>query len=204
MSEKLLHDAVFLWATIDPIGNVLIFAAVTLGLTPAQRRKTALKATIFSTLILLGSVTLGQILLDWMEVQIISFQVAGGIILFLFGLQMVFGQVESKPESAPETGHDLAIFPLTMPVIAGPGSILAAIVLTDNDLYTVPQQFETALVLLAVLAVNYVMMLLADPILRFIGKSGASVLVRIMGMILAALSVELVMEALGVGRWIAH
>ena len=91
-----------------------------------------------------------------------------------------------------------------MPVIAGPGAILAAIVLTDNDLYTVPQQFETVLVLLAILGVNYIMMLQADPILRFIGRSGASVLVRIMGMILAALSVELVMEALGVGRWIAH
>jgi multiple antibiotic resistance protein len=203
MLDMLLHDAIFLWATIDPIGTVLIFAALTARLAPGARRRIALRATLFSTLILICTVTLGQFLLDWMHIQIISFQVAGGIILFLFGLQMVFGQVESRPESVPEEGHDLAIFPLAMPVIAGPGPILAAVVLTDNDLYTVPQQFATSLVLLAILGANLVMMLLAGPILRLIGRSGASVLVRIMGMLLAALSVELVMKAAGVERWIA-
>src|SRR5207245_9032866 len=127
-----------------------------------------------------------------------SLKVAGGLILFLFALKMLFGGLDSKPGS-PEAGRDLAVFPLAVPSIAGPGAMMAAIVLTDNDVYTVPEQAETGIVLLVVLLVTYLLLLFSDAILRVIGRQGASVLVRVMGLILCSLAVEIVLTALGVG-----
>lgn len=202
MIEKSLRDAAMLWATIDPIGTLALFAALSARLTPADRRHVALRATLYSAIILVGSIVIGQVVLDLMGIRLISLQVAGGIILFLFGLQMIFGRGTESAPAEPESGHDLAVFPLAVPSIASPGAIMAAIVLTDNDLYTVAQQATTAAVLLGVLAVTCTLMLLSGPILRVIGRSGAAILVRVMGMVLAALSVELVMEALGLEKWV--
>jgi multiple antibiotic resistance protein len=98
-------------------------------------------------------------------------------------------------------GRDLAVFPLAVPSIAGPGAMMAAIVLTDNDVYTVPQRIETGVVLLVVLFLTYLLLLFSDAILRVIGRQGASVLVRVMGLILCSLAVEIVLTALGVVGW---
>lgn len=202
MTEKLIRDALILWATVDPIGTLAIFASLASKQDDAQRRKTAVKAVIYSGAILLGAIVIGQKLLDAMEIQLMSMQLAGGIILFLFGLQMVFGSGPMGDGLSKEPGHDIAVFPLAVPSIASPGAILAVILLTDNDVYTIPQQFGTAAVLVAILLVTLVFMLAANPILRVIGQNGAAILVRVMGIILAALSVEFVMEALRVPHWI--
>ena len=200
--EKYIRDALMLWTTIDPIGTLSLFAALTAALTDEERKRTALKATLYATAILVGSMVIGQILLGGLGVRLISLQIAGGIILFLFGLQMIFGTA-GQPSSQGEQGHDLAVFPLTVPSIASPGAIMAIIVLTDNHLYSVPTQAGTTLILLGILGVTYLFMLAATPILRVIGKNGAAILVRVMGMILAALSVELVLGALGLEQWTA-
>ena len=89
--EKYIRDALMLWATIDPIGTLSLFAALTARLTEEVRKRTALKATLYATAILVGSIVIGQILLGGLGVQLVSLQIAGGIILFLFGLQMIFG-----------------------------------------------------------------------------------------------------------------
>ncbi|HEU5237689.1 MAG TPA: MarC family protein [Pyrinomonadaceae bacterium] len=86
-------------------------------------------------------------------------------------------------------------------VIAGPGAMMAVIVLTDNDVYTVPERIETGVVLLVVLFLTYLLLLFSDAILRVIGRQGASVLVRVMGLILCSLAVEIVLTALGVVGW---
>lgn len=200
--EKYIRDALMLWTTIDPIGTLSLFAALTAGLTEEIRKKTAIKATIYATAILVGSMVIGQILLGGLGIQLVSLQIAGGIILFLFGLQMIFGTAgQSSPQ--PEQDHDLAVFPLAVPSIASPGAIMAVIVLTDNNTYPVSTQLGTTLILLIILGVTYVFMLAATPILRIIGKNGAAILIRVMGMILAALSVELVLGALGLEKWTA-
>ena len=135
-----------------------------------------------------------------MNIQLISLQVAGGVILFLFGLQMIFSHAANR-SGGSEAGHDVAVFPLAVPSIVGPEAIMAVIMLTDNHTHTVPTQAMTAAVMRVVLAITCVFMLLADPILRVIGKNGAAILERVMGMGLAALAVELVMDALGIARW---
>src|SRR5207237_10582966 len=113
---------------------------------------------------------------------------------------MLFGRVDAKP-GAPEPGRDLAVFPLAVPSIAGPGAMMAVIVLTDNDVYTVPEQAETGVVLLVVLLVTYIFLRFCDLILRVIGQQGAAGLVRLLGIILASLAVEIVLTALAVGAW---
>ncbi len=202
MANKIVQDFLMLWTTIDPIGNIAFFAALTGHLAAAERRRLAIKSTIYSVIILMVSLALGEIILDAMGIKLVSLQVAGGIILFLFGLQMIFSDGESSTPKAGESGHDLAVFPLAIPTIASPGAIMAIIVLTENKTHSVVTQATTGIVLLCILGINLVLMLLCDPILRVIGKNGASILVRIMGMILASLSVEIILSALNVGPWV--
>src|SRR5213595_1749015 len=197
---KISKDFATLWTTIDPIGIVALFAGLTASLTRAERHWTALRACIYATIILVVAMTAGQVILDAIGIHMHSLKVAGGIILFLFGVQMLFGRMD-KAQGSPEEGRDLAVFPLAVPSIAGPGAMMAVIVLTDNDVYTVPQQAETGVVLLVVLLVTYMFLRFSDIILRVIGQQGAAVLVRVMGIILASLAVEIVLTALAVGDW---
>lgn len=201
MLNKIVHDALMIWVTIEPIGTVVLFAALTSGLSPTERRKTATRAIIYSAIVLLSAILVGQIILTAMHIQLISLQIAGGIILFLFGLQMIFGQTATA-FSQSEAGHDMAVFPLAIPSIVGPESIMVVILLTDNYLYSITTQAITAGVMLSVLAVTYLLMLLAEHLLRLIGKNGAAILERIMGIILATLSVDLIVDAVvSIAQW---
>jgi multiple antibiotic resistance protein len=200
---KISKDFATIWTTIDPIGNVAIFAGVTAALTRAERHRTALFGVIYATIILVAAGTVGQVILDAIGIRMHSLKVAGGIILFLFGVRMLFGQLDTKTEKSPspEEGRDLAVFPIAVPAIAGPGAMMAVIVLTDNDVYTVPERLQTGVVLVVVLLITYLLLLFSDAILRVIGRQGASVLVRVMGLILCSLAVEIVLTALAVGSW---
>lgn len=200
MVEKIIRDLLLLFSTIDPIGTMALFVALTGQLSAAERNKVARKATIFAAAILVGSIAIGQIILKGMGIRLLSLQVAGSIILFLFGLQMIFTE-PAKLSAVPEAGHDLAVFPLAVPSIAGPGSIMAVILLTDNEVHSVFEQGLTAALLLIILALTYGLMRLGDLVLWIIGKNGTAILIRIMGMILSALSVELFMSALDFGPW---
>src|SRR2546428_11417079 len=186
---KISKDFATIWTTIDPIGNVAIFAGLTASLTRAERRRTALRATVYAAIILVVAVVAGQFILDAIGIHLHSLKVAGGIILFLFGLQMLFGQLDAKP-GAPEPGRDLAVFPLAVPSIAGPGAMMAVILLTDNDVYTVAEKAQTRVVLLAVLLLPYILLLFSDAILRIISRQGAAFFFRVMGIILCSLAVE--------------
>jgi multiple antibiotic resistance protein len=200
---KISKDFATLFTTINPIATLALFAGLTASLTRTERHLTALRACIYATIILVAAMTVGQVILDAIGIHMHSLKVAGGIILFLFGVQMLFGKMDAKTQGhSPEEGRDLAVFPLAVPSIAGPGAMMAVIVLTDNDVYTVPQRIQTGVVLLIVLFITYLLLLFSDAILRVIGRQGASVLVRVMGLILCSLAVEIVLTALGVEGWI--
>lgn len=199
MFDKAVQDALILWATIDPIGTLAIFSALTAGMSVTQRRKTATRAVLYAGGVLIGSLVIGQVLLTAMGISLLSFQLGGGIILFLFGLQMIF--TDNDQSSGKEPDHNVAIFPIAIPATATPGAILAVILLTDNQIYPIAQQLVTGLIVVATLAITWVMMFFSDRILAVIGSGGASLLTKIMGMILAALSVQLVMNAIGVEQW---
>jgi multiple antibiotic resistance protein len=209
---KISKDFATLFTTINPIATLALFAGLTASLSRADRHWTALRACIYATIILVAAMTAGQVILDAIGIHMHSLKVAGGIILFLFGVQMLFGKMDKAKAESPaasaqgsgaplEEGRDLAVFPLAVPSIAGGGAIMAAIVLTDNDVYTVPERIETGVVMLVVLFLTYLLLLFSDAILRVIGRQGASVLVRVMGLILCSLAVEIVLTALGVVGW---
>ncbi|RBW56017.1 MarC family protein [Ruegeria sp. A3M17] len=202
--NSLLEHFVTLWVVIDPIGTIPVFIAVTAGLGAAARRKTALLAAFISAGVLLFFLVFGQLLIEALDIGLNSFQVAGGIILFLFALTMIFG--ESKQEVEQRAAEDdqedkfhkanPAIFPLAVPSLASPGAMLAVVILTDNNRFSVADQGITALVMLSVVAIAFVLMLLAEPIIRLIGHSGAAIISRIMGMILASVAVNSVLSAM--------
>lgn len=202
--HSLLEQFVTLWVVIDPIGTIPVFIAVTAGMGLAARRKTALMAALVSAAVLMFFLVFGQVLIDALDIGLNSFQVAGGIILFLFALTMMFGEskqdVEQREaeEDLADKSHEtnVAIFPLAVPSLASPGAMLAVVMLTDNNRFSVADQSMTALIMLSVVAVAYVLMLLAEPILRLIGRSGAAIVSRVMGMILASVAVNSVLSAL--------
>ncbi|TWT39665.1 MarC family protein [Blastopirellula retiformator] len=194
--ELLLSEFLLLVATIDPIGTLSIFVGVTGKAAKEDRPRIALKATLIGGAVLLAFLILGQFVLGALDVRLESFQLGGGIILFLLGLQMVFGVGPAVEPPKPEAGHDVAVFPLALPSIASPGSILAVVILTDNHRFTVFEQTITAVVLVVVLALCYVLMLLANPIHRLIGDTGGTIIVKVMGLLLCALATENCIDAI--------
>jgi multiple antibiotic resistance protein len=196
MASKILRDALILLTTIDPVGTILVFASVSARLEPQVRSALAGRAIVIAAATLLGFLALGQLALGAMHVSLYSFQLAGGLFLLLFGIQMTFGDIMRHASLENETGRDPAVFPLAIPAIASPGALLAVVVLTDNTIYSVGSQLLTAGVLLLILGVTYVGMRWADTFVRLLGRSGGAALIRILGMILAALAVEMAIQAL--------
>tara|TARA_Y100001949_G_C15832064_1_gene262460 strand:+ start:38 stop:649 length:612 start_codon:yes stop_codon:yes gene_type:complete len=185
------------FAVVDPIGTIPVFIAVTSQFDEAAKRRIALIATLAAAGILLFFVVAGELILNAMSIPLSAFQIAGGIVLFLFALTMIFG--ESKPDEELrllDNQHETAIYPLAVPSIASPGAMLAAVLLTENSQYTIAEQAQTFLVLLAVLAVTYVLMVVSSGINRLIGSSGASVVSRVMGLILASVAMANLLEGI--------
>ncbi|MFS1522892.1 MarC family protein [Microbulbifer sp. 2304DJ12-6] len=184
-----INSFVIFFAVIDPVGTLPVFIAVTAGHAEWKKRRIACLAVLVATAILLFFLIAGQFLLEAMGVPLSAFEVAGGTVLFLFALTMIFG--ESKPEQEMEfvrEGHETAIFPLAVPSIASPGAMLAAVVLTDNNRFNVMHQLKAASAMLAVLLIVLVLILMAKWVYRLIGPAGASIVSRVMGLILASVA----------------
>jgi multiple antibiotic resistance protein len=201
--NQIVTQFLTLWAMLDPIGHLPLFLGATGDLSRQERRRAAILAVIFAFFILIFFGVAGQILLHAMGISLLSFQIAGGIILLLFSLSMVLGDPPSAAKSTTNPKGDplnVAIYPLATPIIAGPGSMLAIILLTDNNRFTASEQALTLGVLAIVLSLMLLIFLLSDVISRIIGRGGTNVLRRIMGVILAALSVNLIVSALA--QWL--
>ncbi len=185
MWQETITEAVTLFVVIDPIGGSTIFLALTPDRTPAERRRVALKSVAVAAGILVAFLFAGGMLLHAMGISITAFQVAGRIILLLFGLSMIFEfGPAARPPGGSESG-DVAVYPLAMPALAGPGTIMTVVLLSDDDRYNLPGQLATAAVLLAVLAVTYVLFRLAIAFQRVLGRTGAGVVKRVMGLLCA-------------------
>ncbi len=196
--QDLYREFVTLFVVIDPIGTIPVFLYAAKNVKPALRIKFALRAIIIATCVLMGFLILGQLLLETLGLRLGSFQVAGGIILFLFALDMIFGQ--SKPASEIEMAEhsDLsgAVFPLAMPSIASPGAILAVVILTDNHRNSFAEQAVTAGILMSILLLTFVLLLIATRIQKLIGDTGASIISRIMGLVLATVAIDAIINGL--------
>jgi len=182
---------IFFFAVVDPIGTVPVFLAVTGQYDNKRKREIAVKATLFSIAVVLFFIIAGEIILKAMDIPLSAFQIFGGTVLFLFALTMIFG--ESKPQQEVKlatSASETAIFPLAVPSIAGPGTILAAVLATENDRFNLLEQAQTTAIIIVVLLIVLVLMLVASWIHRLIGNSGASIISRVMGLIFGSVAVS--------------
>ncbi|XDA97551.1 MarC family protein [Sulfitobacter sp. LCG007] len=194
MPSDFVQQFVTLWVVIDPIGTMPIFLAVTAGRNAATSRKIALQAVGASFLVLTFFLVLGQFLIDALGITLPAFQIAGGLVLFLFALTMIFGTHDSA--GGIREGENPAIFPLAVPSLASPGAMLAVVLLTDNNRFSVPEQVATFAIMTLVLGFAFLAMLAAGPIMRVIRQSGAAIVSRVMGMVLAAVATQNVILAI--------
>ncbi len=193
--QETLGKLMLMWAVIDPVGTVPVFISATADRTAAERRRIALIASLTAAAILLFFIVVGEPILLAMGVSLTAFQIAGGIVLFLFALTMIFG--ESKPEGETKilnSVQEVAVFPLATPSIASPGAMMAVVLLTENQTHTLLDQVSTAAIMLIVVSATYGLMLMAGKITRIIGIGGASVVSRVMGLILASVAATNVLE----------
>jgi multiple antibiotic resistance protein len=195
-----LSEFVTFLLVINPLAALPTFMALTAPFERGQQRKIALTAVLAALALLVFFVVGGGFLLRRIGIAIRAFQIAGGIVVFLVALDMVHGRIQAGPDESLASNRALAIYPLAFPIIAGPGSLITAVLLTDDDRFNFPGQLATIGVIVVVLAIQFAALLAARPISRAIGDAGVSVIGRIMGMLLAALAVSMILTA--VGEWL--
>lgn len=188
--------------TIGPVDVAFVFAALTASAPPAQRRLMAIRGTAVATLILLPFVFFGESALGWMGISLAALQTAGGILLFLIGVDMVFarnsGGVSATAEETQEARGraDISVFPLATPLLAGPGAMGAAILMMSRAGGERLEQAMVLMALLAVLALTLGCLLVANRIQKLLGATGAHVLTRVLGVLLCALAVQFVFDGI--------
>ncbi|WP_174292221.1 MarC family protein [Sphingomonas bacterium] len=203
MLELFVSSFITFFVVIDPPGCAPIFAGLTSGATALHRRAMAIRAVGVAAGILLVFALVGQALLHGLGISLASFRIAGGIMLFLIALEMVFERRTQKREdraaqvAATGEAEDVSIFPMAMPMIAGPGSIASVMLLMARN-----AGWQGKGVVLAALGANLALMLAsllaAGAIMRVLGAKIEAVITRLLGVLLAALAVQFVMDGLQV------
>ena len=191
-SSSFFYEFVTLLVVLDPIATVPVFLAVTGGLARRQSLLVAAYAIGVSFLVLLFFIIAGQHLLDALKIPMAAFQLAGSIVLLLFGLKMVLGQITEEAARFPKHAGPLerAIYPLAMPCIAGAGSMLTVVMLTDNNVRSLAEQATTTGILALCLVILFVSFALSGLILRVIGRPGIEIVSRVFGLMLASIAVQ--------------
>jgi MarC family membrane protein len=197
--EFLISAFVTLVVVVDPIGLVPSFLGITHGLPKRARRSVALRASIIAGFILIGSALIGDWLLHSLSIGLAAFRIAGGLLLFSIASEMVFGvrierQSREAEEAIEEHVRNIAAFPLAIPLMAGPGAITATILLagrSGTDLFLLAILLSVIVVVVALCALVFV---LGTRIERLFGTTGSAVLSRLLGVLLASLAVQYVID----------
>jgi multiple antibiotic resistance protein len=187
-----------LFVVIDPFGTAPIFVALTQDMDARARRRTAYRTCAVASGILIAFAAFGEAVLGFVGISMEAFKVAGGALLFLTALDMLFERRTKRREDRveeEEEHHDPSVFPLAIPLVAGPGSI-ATIILLAGQHPGILGIVEACIVMLAVMAVVLTFFLSGGLIARLLGKTGLNVLTRLLGMLLAALSIQFILDGL--------
>lgn len=202
MIETAILAAATFFATIGPLDVAAMFAAMTSKDDPKQRRRTALRGTAIATAILLAFALLGERMLASLGISLPALRIAGGILLLLIGIEMVFAissggtSTTDEEEREAATRQDIAVFPLATPLIAGPGAMGAAILLMSDAGGSFVLQAAVIASLLAILLLTLIGMLLASQLQRLLGVTGMHVITRIFGVLLSALAVQYILDGI--------
>lgn len=190
------------FATVGPLDAAAIFAALTVTGTPKHRRSMAIRGTLIATMILVVFALIGELLLAKLGISLAALRTAGGILLLLIAIELVFarssGGTSTTDEEAQEaiSKQDISVFPIATPVIAGPGAMGAAILLMANTEGVFKLQVVVIASLLAIMLFTAVALLLASKIHRLLGVTGMQVISRIMGVLLSALAVQFIFDGI--------
>ncbi len=206
MWEFALDTFITFFVVIDPIGLAPIFVGLTSGTDPQYRRRMAIRGSLIGAGILVGFAAVGQMLLDAMGIGLPAMRIAGGILLFLVSIDMLFARqsgLRSTTESEAEEAHfrpDISVFPLAIPLMAGPGAI-TTVLLMVSEAHGDWQQISLGLsIMLLVVALALMAFLLATGLTKLLGEIGSNVISRVLGVILSALAVQFVINGLaGIG-----
>jgi multiple antibiotic resistance protein len=200
-TELFLSAFVTFFVVIDPPGCAPIYAGLTKGASPQQARSMALRATMIASIILLIFALFGQQLLGALHIELNSFRIAGGLMLFFIAFDMVFEKRTQRRESraekiaaTPEI-EDVSVFPMAMPMLAGPGAI-AAVMLLMNEAEGWGEMAEVLAALAAVLVITAAALVAAGPLIRLLGDKVEAVITRLLGVLLAALAAQYVIDGL--------
>jgi multiple antibiotic resistance protein len=197
--EFLVSAFVTILVVVDPLGLVPSYIAITHGLPEKSRRHVALRACLIAAAILAGSALLGDWLLRALSITLPAFRIAGGLLLFSIASEMVFGvrvtrQTETAEQAIEERVRNIAAFPLAIPLMAGPGAITASVLLSGRSGGD-PLRLALLLAVIAVvMLLCFVAFELASRIARLLGTTASAVLSRILGVLLAALAVQYVID----------
>lgn len=202
MLESALVAFATFFATIGPPDVAVVFAALTPNKTSQERQRIAIKATLVGTAILLFFAFLGKPLLDYLGISLAAMRTAGGILLLLIAIDLVFARVSGGTSATADEQaeavdrEDISVFPLATPLLAGPGAIGAAILLVA-DAQGDPALIATVVgALLAVLLIAFVLMIAAAQVQRVLGLTGVHVVARVLGILLAALAVQFLFDGI--------
>ena len=197
--EFLVSALVTLLVVVDPVGLVPAFLGITDGLSARSRRRVALRACVIAGAILIGTALVGDWLLRQLGITLPAFRIAGGLLLFAVAFEMVLGlrvgrDAKDAEQAVEEHLHNMAAFPLAIPLMAGPGAITATILLAGQTAYR-PQWLAALLaVIVAAMAACLLSFFAAERIGKLLGVTGNVVLSRLLGVILAALAVQYVVD----------
>ncbi|MEE9334467.1 MAG: MarC family protein [Granulosicoccaceae bacterium] len=202
--DSLINAFITLFVIVDPIGNAPLFLGLTVGMSTAVRRSIAIRGSFISFVILALFALTGTKILDTIGITIDAFRIAGGILLFVTAFEMIYGQRQERREeatsaAAAEQAANIAVFPLAIPLIAGPGSISATILLSSQlASSSTGHNWYGAFSLVGVIAVLMFMtagvLIAAELVDKFIGNTAKLVLTRLLGVLLAALAVQYIAD----------
>lgn len=202
MFDDLVKFFVVLIVVVEPLSLLPVLAGLTQGTDAAWRRRMACKAVALSGVVCLVFATAGGALLELLGISVHAFKVGGGILLFLLAIEMVFARpsgarsITAGEDAEARHRADISVFPLAFPLISGPGA-LAVILLAFAGVPVASLQFAAQLGIIAlVLGITLVLMLATDPVMRIIGRTGGDVLGRLLGVLLAALASQFVMDGI--------
>ena len=201
MIELYLSALVTFFVVIDPPGCAPIYAGLTTGASPAHRRSMAIRAVVVAAIILFVFAAVGESILHALGVSLSAFRIAGGIMLFLIALEMVFEKRTERREdraakvaSTPEV-EDVSIFPMAMPMIAGPGSIASVMLMMSRN-HGLERVAAVLAALTTILVLTLVALLAAGPLMKLLGARIEAVITRILGVLLGALAVQFVIDGI--------
>ena len=189
-----------LFIIIDPPGLAPVFIALTQGMAPAKRRAIAVRACVVAAILMMVFLLSGEAVLSFIGISMDAFRIAGGILLFLTALDMLFQRRQARRQDSAAEGHaehedDPSVFPLALPLIVGPGAITTVILLAGSAQGATDLGIIAAVVL-SVIAIVFVAFLAAPAIEHALGKTGLNIVTRLLGMLLAALAVQFVLDGL--------